>query len=388
MFRARHLWLGAGAAAGTLHVVSTKRSSRCQSSPRTFRFGVIADIQYCDCDDASNFAGTEVRKYRGTLAQAHQAAEHWNAAGVNFAVQLGDLIDGQNAGGYGAGLSFAEPQSETALGRVVAALAKCHAPMYHAIGNHELYNFNWDGLAERLQQPKAGAAGGRNWHVASAERLQRSPAAGAQNFYFSWQPAKGWTFVMLNAYAVSIEQDKSEAGYREACDVLCERNPQCYEAITTGKKQGINFFAGLERDEELRYVPFNGGLGVSQLKWLREEVRAAAGRGDRVVVMSHVPLLPEASSHRTLVYDSEAALQIMREEGRGSVVAVLAGHLHRGGYARDSSGIHHVTLQSPLNFERCFGYIDAFEDRLELVGCGDQGIPSRTLHFAEEAKAA
>ena len=25
-----------------------------------FRFGVIADIQYCDTDDAANFAGTEV----------------------------------------------------------------------------------------------------------------------------------------------------------------------------------------------------------------------------------------------------------------------------------------------------------------------------------------
>jgi hypothetical protein len=41
-----------------------------------------------------------------------------------------------------------------------------------------------------------------------------------------------------------------------------------------------------------------------------------------------------------------------------------------------------VTLQSPLNFENCFGYIDAYADRLELVGCGEQGIPSRTMHFA------
>ena len=57
-------------------------------------------------------------------------------------------------------------------------------------------------------------------------------------------------------------------------------------------------------------------------------------------------------------------------------------HLHRGGYAIDKGGIHHVTLQSPLTFENCFGYIDAYADRLELVGCGEQGIPSRTMRFA------
>ena len=56
---------------------------------------------------------------------------------MSFAVQLGDLIDGQNAGGYGAGLSMAEPQSEVALERVGAELARCRAPIYHAIGKRQ-----------------------------------------------------------------------------------------------------------------------------------------------------------------------------------------------------------------------------------------------------------
>ena len=106
-----------------------------------FRFGVIADIQYCDCDDASNFAGTEVRKYRGTLAQTRRAVEHWNALSEPAAacvLNLGDIIDGQNAGKYGAGLAFSKPQSEVALTRVGDELACCRSPLYHAIGNHEL----------------------------------------------------------------------------------------------------------------------------------------------------------------------------------------------------------------------------------------------------------
>ena len=79
-----------------------------------FRFGVIADIQYCDCDSASNFGGSEVRNYRGTLEQTRKAVALWNGLDPTplFVAQLGDLIDGQNAGAYGAGKSFTRPQSE------------------------------------------------------------------------------------------------------------------------------------------------------------------------------------------------------------------------------------------------------------------------------------
>ena len=69
----------------------------------------------------------------------------------------------------------------------------------------------------------------------------------------------------------------------------------------------------------------------------------------------------------------------VREEGRGAVVAVFAGHLHRGGYAVDEQGVHHVTVQSPLNFDECFGWCDVYADKMDLVGRG--GLPSRTLAF-------
>lgn len=99
------------------------------------------------------------------------------------------------------------------------------------------------------------------------------------------------------------------------------------------------------------------------------------------MVMSHLPLLPEAASHRTLAYDSEEVLHILHEDGHGHVVACLAGHLHRGGYAIDAHGIHHVTVQSPLNFEHCYAVVDVHDDRLELVGRSEGGIPSRTLYL-------
>ena len=100
----------------------------------------------------------------------------------------------------------------------------------------------------------------------------------------------------------------------------------------------------------------------------------------------------------------------LQAEGGGRVVAVLAGHLHRGGYAADESGIHHVTLQSPLNYRDSFGHVDVrapragrrqglvqdtsmtrprpvqvHADRLELIGAPGGEFISRTLPFPAKA---
>ena len=63
--------------------------------------------------------------------------------------------------------------------------------------------------------------------------------------------------------------------------------------------------------------------------------------------------------------------RLPHEEGRGRVCAVVAGHLHRGGYAVDDCGVHHLTLSSPLNMGaagRAYGLVALFADRIELRG--------------------
>lgn len=132
-------------------------------------------------------------------------------------------------------------------------------------------------------------------------------------------------------------------------------------------------------------------------------------RDDRIVVLSHLPMYEPAASARTLLYDADEALALLQAEGGGRVVAVLAGHLHRGGYAADESGIHHVTLQSPLNYRDSFGHVDVrttrrettgthqdtsmtrprpvqvHADRLELIGAPGGEFISRTLPFPAKA---
>jgi manganese-dependent ADP-ribose/CDP-alcohol diphosphatase len=62
------------------------------------------------------------------------------------------------------------------------------------------------------------------------------------------------------------------------------------------------------------------------------------------------------------------------------VVAVFAGHYHKGGYAVDTEGLHHITMPSPLTHADCFAHVEVHADRLELVGAGEQ-VANRTLPF-------
>ena len=101
------------------------------------RFGLIADVQYCDIEDGMNFGGTEFRYYRGSLGGAARAAAAFAAArgergSLRFVAQLGDIIDGQNGGTYGAGLAWrGAPRSDEALAKVLEALDGCDVEIYN-----------------------------------------------------------------------------------------------------------------------------------------------------------------------------------------------------------------------------------------------------------------
>ena len=58
------------------------------------KFGMIADIQYVDADDATDFTGKQKRSYRNSLEVVKKAVKRWSEGeGVQFVAQLGDLVD-------------------------------------------------------------------------------------------------------------------------------------------------------------------------------------------------------------------------------------------------------------------------------------------------------
>ena len=153
----------------------------------SFSFGVIADVQWADQDDGTNYDKTVRRCYRGALKTLQNAGAllrldpttsglqpnaalsvyhpnpeltrsrptlaaswwsgHRGSEAPAFIAQLGDLIDGKNA---------QLGQSESALDAALAALSGVACPKIHLLGNHELYNFNRKQCAERLNTAPSG----------------------------------------------------------------------------------------------------------------------------------------------------------------------------------------------------------------------------------------
>jgi manganese-dependent ADP-ribose/CDP-alcohol diphosphatase len=202
------------------------------------RFGMIADVQYAglrgecphllcsrahfppDIDDDKNFSGMELRSYRGSLAVVERASKAWQLQPHSFILQLGDIIDGQNSGKYGQGLTKFSPcgsQSDVALRRVLDLFSKygwSGDKIYSAVGNHEFYCWpDRSVLASKIPQLTAS-----------------SSADSSDQLFQSFSPAPGWRVIVLDAYDVAIiGRPPGSSEFNQAIDLLRSKNPNISE---------------------------------------------------------------------------------------------------------------------------------------------------------------
>jgi len=333
-----------------------RTSTPAKSSPAGhFSFGIIADVQWADAPDGHNYAKTVRRCYRGALTTLGDAVDWWlrmpEPNKPLFVAQLGDLIDGMNRR-----LGQTDAALETALGQ----LDRMPCPSVNLVGNHELYNFDREQLAE-------------------APWLRHGDKE-----YYGFSPVEGWRVVVLDIYQISlIGHNKDDPRWLEAVEILARENPNVSPDGADG-----DWFVGMEdAGFRRRFVPYNGGFGREQLDWFRSELEAAAEVGERVLVLSHAIIHPEACGGMTMAWDYEEALDIIRcEEAAGCVAAVLCGHDHRGNYHCDEYGVHHCTFISPLNGGKAFGlmkvetgYLEIFAPTIDDCLPDVSGRPSPTL---------
>lgn len=78
----RREWLSCAGAA--LFAPAFSLAARAQGA---FRFGIVTDAHYCDCDARGS------RHYRGSIAKMAECVELMNEQKVEFLVELGDLKD-------------------------------------------------------------------------------------------------------------------------------------------------------------------------------------------------------------------------------------------------------------------------------------------------------
>ena len=357
----RHaLILGGGSMLVSSMPMTKYRSSSCimmqQAKGPLFSFGVIADVQWADDEDGYNYDRTVARRYRGAFLTLVRAVDWWNALvqPPNFIAQLGDILDGINV---------KLGQSDSALEAALAELDRAPCPAVNIVGNHELYNFDRPALA------KAG------W-------LRHGDKE-----YYSFKPAAGWRMVVLDPYQLALIGHTADDPRRLASvELIGQRNPGVDPSGVGGE-----WFAKVSGSDR-RFVPYNGGLGREQLAWLRAELADATAAEERVCIMCHVILHPQACGGSTMVWDYPEALGVLAESE--CVAAVLCGHDHFGQYYLDEHGVHHCTFCSPLNKGddgSAFGLVRVWDDALEVCGPSvDDLLPAKRSgkHTGRPAKVA
>ncbi|XP_061666341.1 manganese-dependent ADP-ribose/CDP-alcohol diphosphatase [Syngnathoides biaculeatus] len=316
----------------------------CQRAP-LFTFGVIADVQYADMDDGLNFTQTRRRYYRNSLGLLRKARESWShaAARPKFIIQLGDIIDGFNK---------APGASSRALEQVLEEFSLSPIDVHHVWGNHEFYNFSRSELL--------------NSKLNSSFLADASPSgtrAGGDIYAYSFSPCTGFTFVVVDAYDVSLlGVDEGSLQYRTAFTWIKRHNDNA----------DLNSPPGLYDELEQRFTKFNGGFSQAQLDWLDSVLSSADKKREKVTIVSHLPVHPFSTTPTCLAWNFDKLLSII--QSHSSVVCFIAGHDHDGGYCLDkSTGVHHLTLKGVIETppdSDAFGTVSVYEDRMVLNGVG------------------
>lgn len=220
-------------------------------------FGIIADVQYADCDDGTDYSKTRERFYRNSLNLLKNAINDWKRLDdpVAFVLQLGDLIDGKNNIG-------GDSNSKRALSTALHPLNSLHIPIYHVVGNHELYNLN------------------RSFYLTSSlnSSLSLSIETATNHLYYTFLPYPKLRIVALDTYEIGLlgyKDSLEDDNYKTAQMWMRERN----------KNEDINSVEGLSGLEK-RWAAYNGGISEKQLQWLSQVLQKAQSKEENVIIMS------------------------------------------------------------------------------------------------------
>ena len=312
-----------------------------ENNPR-FSIGVIADIQHAPIDDGYSFSGIK-RYYRHALEVAQHAACHFERDQVELVLNLGDICDGKNVLETNM-----ENAGEVTVRNVMKALSHYTGKILHAYGNHCLYNLDRSRLGELLGIP-----------------FVQEPCGDLVGYHS--HSHKGFRFITIDGYDIALMRrcPKTSQKYHQAVEIMSKENPNF--PTQENSPAGLS---GLKR----RFVGFNGAVGEIQLKWLRERLEQARQDSEKVIILSHQPILPGSSSPVCLIWNYNDVLKVLREFS-DIVVASFAGHAHRGGYKRDRiSGIHFRVFEAVLENphpHRTYAILDLYDHQLVIRGYGN-----------------
>lgn len=250
------------------------------------------------------------RFYRASIEKLGAAVEEFQREDLAFCVHLGDLIDRQWD-------SFTE---------ISRPLAPSRHRWHHLLGNHDF---------EVLEEEKS--------------RVATRLGLPARYYHFDHADTR---FLVLDTNDVSTYAHPGGSARQQEAERALEEARQ----------------AKLPQAQT-----WNGAIGSAQLEWMELSCREAAGKGRRVVILAHHPVLP-AGPH--VLWNASAVLSVI--DRCPNVVAWLNGHNHAGAFA-ERNGVPYVTLHGMVETPHTNAFATArlTSDRLILRGRGRE--PYREL---------
>ncbi|KAM4664007.1 manganese-dependent ADP-ribose/CDP-alcohol diphosphatase-like isoform 2-T5 [Discoglossus pictus] len=334
----------------SLELMDTGNEGMDEEAAPSFSFGIIADIQYADKDDGFNYMKTRMRYYRNSLTLLQHAIQEWAVETIKpeCILQLGDIIDGFNV---------MNKESEASLEKVLVEMENLKIPFHHVWGNHEFYNFS----RKYLTQSKLNTNSLENkleWSEVTSEIVP--PKEDLESFYvYHFSPFPKFRFVLIDSYDLSvIGRDPSSVKYEKSMKLLKENN----------HNEDLNSPTGLRKPY---FVQFNGGISTAQLNWINSVLTSSDEKEEKVIVLGHLPIHPDAADIICLAWNYQEVLSVL--QSHPCVVGYFAGHDHDGGYCQDVCGIHHITFKGVIETppdSQAFGTMYIYKDKMILKGRG------------------
>lgn len=260
------------------------------------------------------------RHFRASLKRLEECVADLNSRDLDFTIQLGDFID----------------RDVASFDRVLPLFDRLTMPRYHVLGNHDF----------------------------PMPREQVLSKLGIEAAYYTFS-SDGWRFVVLDTVDIAMG-----GGWPEDSD----NYRQARQWVEKLRAEGMSEEQTCDRC----------GLGEGQRQWLRETLREARERGERVIVFGHIPIVAAPGGEWARIHNHEEIREVL--ESAGCVVAYFNGHDHGGGYAyRDR--IHYVTVEGMVQGpdETAYATVELYDDRIEIHGVGR--TPSRELALAEDVSS-
>lgn len=208
-------------------------------------FGVVADVQYADKSTAEN------RNYRQAINKLAACVDDFNSIRLDFVIQLGDIIDGPDAGGRD-------------MEEILGVFAGIRTDTYSVVGNHDF-------------------AGANREEVLSLLGLERS--------YYDFE-RNGWRFVVLDTTEIGVEAGwaKENKNFRIAEDMLTR----------------------LKEQNAVNAKCYNGAVSDEQKRWLEGVLRDASAKGQKAIVFGHGALLGKS---KYMVLNCDDVIEIFEGSG-------------------------------------------------------------------------